>query len=145
MNHLKINLNDLEVIFLMREQSYQQFAIVHADSASILTERLNEKLKELKDKEPTVTFDGNTARICYVERFDIPEDLGDSWSLKGVHLKCSDCPFFEPIEKADGTSDERRKWGRCPCAKMGKAFSDEPMCNSAFKMINEGSIKLCLG
>ena len=129
----------------MREQSYLQYAIVQADSATLLTEKLNEKLKELKGKEPTVEFDGNTARIRYVERFDVPEGLDDEWSLKGVHLKCKDCPFFEPIEKTDGTPDERRKWGRCPCAKMGKAFIDEPMCVSAFKMINEGSIKLCLG
>lgn len=128
----------------MREQSYQQFAIVQADSATILTERLNEKLKELKDKEPTVEFDGNTARIRYVERFDVPEGLEDEWSLKGVHLTCNDCPFFEPTTKRDGTPDERMKWGKCPCAKNARAYCETPMCKSAFKMINEGVIKLCL-
>ena len=127
----------------MKEQSYQQYAIVQADTASLLTDKLNTKLRELKDKDPTVVFDGLTARICYTERFDVPECLSDSFSLKGVHLKCECCPFFEPIEKADGTPDERRKWGKCPCASMGRAYSDGPVCESLYKMLNNGEIGLC--
>lgn len=38
----------------MKEQQFQQFAIVQGNTASILTEKLNSKLLELKDKEPTV-------------------------------------------------------------------------------------------
>ena len=127
----------------MREQSYQQFCIVQADTATVLSERLNSKLFELKDKNPTVAFDGMTARICYTERFDVPEDLTDAYRLKGVNLTCSQCPFFEPIEKTDGTPDERRKWGKCPCASMGKAYSDGPVCESLFKMLNNGEVGLC--
>ena len=127
----------------MRESSYQQYAIIQADSASLLTDRLNDKLRELKDKDPVVTFDGLSARICYTERFDVPEDMSDAWSLKGVHLTCSQCPFFEPIEKSDGTPDERRKWGICPCAKDGRACSDGPACDTLFRMINNGEVEIC--
>ena len=72
----------------MREQSYQQYAIVQANSAITLTDLLNSKLRELKDKDPIVTFDGLTARIQYTERIDVPEDLEDEYRLKGVSLKC---------------------------------------------------------
>lgn len=127
----------------MRESCYQQYAIVQADSASLLTERLNEKLKQLKDKDPAVVFDGLTARICYTERFDVPESISDAWSIKGVHLTCSQCPFFEPIEKSDGTPDGRRKWGKCPCAEGGRAYSDGSACDSLFRMINNKEVGLC--
>lgn len=127
----------------MKEQSYQQFCIVQADTATILSERLNSKLLELKDKNPTVEFDGMTARICYTEHIDVPEDLSEEYHLKGVHLTCSQCPFFEPIEKEDGTPDARRKWGKCPCASMGRAYSDGPACESLFEMLNEGEVGLC--
>ena len=142
MNH-QTKCQELEVIFLMRESCYQQYAIIQADSATLLTDRLNDKLRELKDKEPIVTFDGFTARICYTERFDVPEDLSDAWSLKGVRLTCSQCPFFEPIEKQDGTPDQRRKWGKCPCADGLRAYSDGPACDSLFKMLNNGEVAIC--
>lgn len=38
----------------MKEQQFQQFAIVQGNTASDLTDKLNSKLLELKDKEPTV-------------------------------------------------------------------------------------------
>lgn len=133
-----------EVIFLMREQSYQQFAIVQANSASVLADRLNVKLKELKDKDPVVSFDGLSARICYTEHEEVAEDLGDAFALHGVYLTCSRCPFFEAETKADGTVDERKKVGKCPCAEYGKAYSDGPVCEMMLKMLNEGEIGLCL-
>jgi hypothetical protein len=128
----------------MREQSYQQYAIVQANSATTLTDLLNSKLRELKDKDPIVTFDGLTARIQYTERIDVPEDLEDEYRLKGVSLKCGSCPFFEPTEKSDGTTDGRTKRGKCPCATYGIAFVDGPACETLFKMINSGEVGLCL-
>lgn len=127
----------------MLQKSYQQFAIVEADSASLLSDRLNEKLRELKDKEPNVVFDGLMARISYIERIEIPEDLSEEYAVKGVRLTCSRCPFFEPIEKQDGTPDKRRKRGKCPCAKYGIAFSDGPACETFYQMLNEGGFELC--
>ncbi len=128
----------------MKEQQFQQFAIVQGNTASNLTEKLNSKLLELKDKEPTVEFDGLTARIRYFESVSVPEDLTDEFKMKGIDLKCASCPFFEPMEKADGTVDERAKRGKCPCAKYGIAFSDGPVCDTFFKMLNDGGFELCL-
>ena len=108
----------------MIEQQYQQYAIVQSNTASTLTEKLNQKLRELKDKEPSVEFDGLTARIKYLETVLVPEDLADEYKMHGIDLKCASCPFFEPLEKTDGTVDERAKRGKCPCAKYGIAFSD---------------------
>lgn len=127
----------------MREVSYQQYAIVEADSASILTDRLNQRLKELKDKDPVVEFDGLRARIKYVERFDLPEDMSEVFSMNDVRLTCSRCPFFEPTEKQDGSIDKRSKKGKCPCAKYGIAYSDGPVCETLYQMLNRGEIGLC--
>lgn len=127
----------------MLEKTYLQYAIVEGDSASLLSDKLNEKLRELKDKEPKVTFDGLTARIAYTERIEIPEDLSEAYSMNKVTLTCSRCPFFEPIEKQDGTIDKRRKRGKCPAAKYGIAFSDGPACETLFQMLNDGGVELC--
>ena len=132
------------MIFLMIEQQYQQYAIVQSNTASTLTEKLNQKLRELKDKEPSVEFDGLTARIKYLETVLVPEDLADEYKMRGLDLKCAVCPFFEPMEKADGTKDERAKRGKCPCAKYGIAFSDGPVCDNFFRMLNDGGFELCL-
>lgn len=128
----------------MKEQQFQQFAIVQGNTASDLTEKLNPKLLELKDKEPTVEFDGLTARIRYFESVSVPEDLADEYKMHGLDLKCSVCPFFEPIEKADGTTDERTKRGKCPCATYGIAFSNGAVCDNFFRLLNDGGFELCL-
>lgn len=128
----------------MRRESFQQFAIVHADSAQVLTEKLNAKLYELRHKNPTVTFEGLIARISYTETTEECEDLTDEYRLKGVNLCCQDCPLFQPIKKADGTEDKRIKWGDCIHAHMGRTFRDKGACDKLFQMINSGEVRLCL-
>ena len=91
----------------MRRESFQQFAIVAADSAQALTEQLNEKLRELKDKQPQVTFEGLIARISYTEDVKIFEELPDEYEEVGIKLTCQACPMFKPVLKADGTIDKR--------------------------------------
>ena len=128
----------------MRQESYQQFAIVAADSAQTLTDQLNAKLRELADKNPTVTFEGLIARIRYEERRTVPEDLGEEYELQGVRLTCQDCPFFEPILKADGTVDGRMKWGDCPHTESGRVFRDSRACTRLYQMLSSGEVRLCL-
>ena len=108
----------------MRNESYQQFAIVAADSAQQLTDQLNQKLYELRDKRPQVTFEGLIARISYSESVSIPEDLVDQYELAGVRLRCGACPFFEP----------RRK----------RTSRESGACNRLFEMLNSGEVRLCL-
>ena len=128
----------------MKSISYPQFRIVEADSAKELTEELNRVIKDLKDNEPTVTFDGSlVARIAYtVTEKDIPEDLSDEYQIKGVKLYCDDCPLFERALKRDGTEDLRKNVGTCPL--NGMRHKRECACEKLFEMINSGAVRLCL-
>ena len=129
----------------MRSRSYQQYAIVAADSAQTLTEQLNAKLIELRDKNPTVTFEGLTARIQYVECEQIPESLAEEYETQGVRITCQDCPFFVPTYKADGTEDKRAKWGGCPFTEYKRTSKESRACDKLFQMMNDGRVKLCVG
>lgn len=128
----------------MISRSYQQFAIVAADSAQVLTDALNAKLYDLKDKNPTVTFEGLIARIQYTESEYVPESLAEEYAAQGVRLTCKDCPLFVPALKADGTVDLRAKRGGCPYAEYKRTSKDSPACDEIFKMLNDGRVKLCL-
>ena len=128
----------------MRHESYQQFAIVAADSAQQLSEQLNERLYELRTKRPQVTFEGLIARISYSESVAIPEDLADQYELAGVRIRCGACPFFKPRLNIDGSEDKRAKWGACPCASYGQTSRESMVCNRLFEMLNSGEVKLCL-
>lgn len=128
----------------MRRESYQQYAIVAADSAQELTEQLNAKLKELKGCNPKVTFEGLIARICYIETVDISEGLSDEYETVGVKLTCQDCPLFEPLTKANGTIDLRAKKGSCPFAQFGRTSRDAKVCDKLFELMNSGEVRLCL-
>ena len=128
----------------MRRESYQQYAIVSADSAQELTEQLNKTLKQLKCKYPKVTFEGLIARIQYTETVHIAEELSDEYELQGVKLTCQDCPIFQPLLKADGTKDKRAKWGDCPLAHYGRTSRDSSVCSRLFEMLNSGEVRLCL-
>ena len=128
----------------MKCRSYQQFAIVAADSAQSLTEQLNAKMVELADKNPTVTFEGLIARIMYTERETSPENLGEEYELQGVRLTCQDCPMFKPILKSDGTVDGRIKYGDCPNTEYGRTYRDSRACAKLFQMMNSGEVRLCL-
>ena len=128
----------------MKRVSYQQFAIVAGDTAQSLTEQLNEKLIQLKDKNPKVTFEGLIARISYEESFDAPESLADEYEAQGVRLSCQDCPIFEPILKSDGSEDQRIKWGNCEYSNLGRTYRNSCACSRLFEMINNGEVTLCL-
>lgn len=127
----------------MKRESYQQFAIVAADSAQSLTEQLNAKLMELKAKHPTVTFEGLIARIQYTETVSEAEDIEDEYELQGVHLTCQDCPYYEPILKANGEIDGRIKYGNCPYCETGRAYRDSRACSTLFQKLNNGEVRLC--
>ena len=128
----------------MRTKSYQQFAIVVGDSAQSLTEQLNVELFKLREKSPTVEFDGLTARISYTETVRVAEAIDEEYAMAGVSLSCQDCPFFNPRRKADGSEDLRAKRGGCQFAPYGQTFRDRPACERLFQMLNRGEIRLCL-
>lgn len=126
----------------MRRVSYQQFAIVQADSAQQLTERLNQKLYELREENPTVTFEGLIARISYY----VTEEVEKKSSLETTQFKfkCKDCPMFEPVRKKDGTADRRTTFGFCRFAEEGQTFTTSRACERLYEMIKDREVKLCL-
>lgn len=128
----------------MKVKSYQQYAIVAADSAQELTDALNRKLIELADKRPAVTFEGMIARISYEETERVPEDLCEEYEVQGINLTCQDCPFFEPAKNANGAVDRRAKWGACQFAQYERTKRDGRACEKLFSMINNGEVRLCL-
>lgn len=128
----------------MKSVSYQQYAIVVGDSARTLTEQINAKLYELRDKRPTVTFEGLIARILYEETDKRPETLGEEYEAQGVKLTCSDCPYFIPAVNNDGTLDRRAKWGGCPFSDTRRANKDSIACDKLFQMLNNGEVRLCI-
>ena len=128
----------------MIRESFPQYAIVDGDTAQILTDRLNATLYELRKKSPKVHFDGLIAQISYTETTERPEDLLEEYALKGVRLTCQDCPYFNPILKADGSEDKRAKIGDCEFAHYGRTYRDAQACEQLFNRINNGEVKLCL-
>lgn len=127
----------------MISRSYQQYAIVAADSAQQLTDQLNAELIRLRDKKPKVTFEGLIARIQYEEDELIPETLAEEYEAQGVHLTCEDCPYFCPMIKADGTRDLRAKWGGCHLKEDGMAKRTSRVCDKLFEKMNSGEVRLC--
>lgn len=126
----------------MRRMSYQQFAIVQGDSAQQLTERLNQKLYELREESPTVTFEGLIARISYYVTEEVEKK--NSLDTAQFKFKCKDCPFFEPVLKRDGTADRRMTIGRCPFAPEGHTLTYSNACERLYEMIKDREVKLCL-
>lgn len=128
----------------MRYDSYKQFAIVTGDSARQLTEKLNAKLYELRNKDPIVTFEGMIARIEYTEDEEKPETLAEEYQLKGVRLTCYQCPMFEPLRNKDGSENRSAKRGGCIFREHGMTFRDMAACDKLFEMLNDGRMYLCL-
>lgn len=129
----------------MKCESYQQFVIVEADTAALLTDQLNATIIRLRGKRPVADIkSGRLAIVSYTEDSFDPEDIGEALELEGLKITCQDCPLFTPIYKADGTEDRRIKYGNCPECNFGRTYRTSRPCEKLFKMINNGEVKLCL-
>ena len=131
----------------MKRSTYEQFAIVAADTAALFTERLNAEIFRLKDNNPVVIFSESTspfyARIKYVVDTEAPESIAEASAVEGVSFVCLQCPFFKPVLKEDGTIDKRVKWGDCEHAELGRTYKTAPACDKLYELIKEGDVKLC--
>ena len=131
----------------MKRSSYEQFAIVASDSASLFTEQLNEEICRLKDNNPSVHFSESTspfyARIKYTVNKETPETVAEASAVEGVRFVCLQCPYFKPVLKEDGTIDKRVKYGDCEHAEFGRTYKTSPACDKLYELIKEGDVKLC--
>ena len=132
----------------MRTSSYKQFEIIRASDPETFTEKLNEKMYELRRSWPEVAFSEEgeymIARISYMQHDRVPEDLGDIYEMIDVSFKCEDCPMFEPIRNRDGKPNMRVKYGNCKYAEFGRTYKTSRACDMLYKMIKSGEVQLCL-
>ena len=128
-------------------KSCSQFAIIRDRSASTFEEKLNARLEELIDNDPSVTFadaDGDMiARISFTKKVEFEREVLPK-SETGIRFTCGDCPNLTPILTQKGTVDGRVKYGNCPYARFGRSFRSTPACDVLYNMIENGEVRLCL-
>lgn len=132
----------------MKRSSYEQFAIVHEDSASLFNKRLNEEIYRLKDNNPVVKFSESIpfyAQIKYTVDVTTPETISEEYETQGVRFVCAQCPCFKPVLKDDGSIDKRCKVGDCTYEdnELGRALKTSPACDHLYELISEGRVKIC--
>ena len=130
----------------MRSSSYDQFAIVQADSATLFEQELNEAIRRLKDYNPMVKFSESIPFYAYVKyrvNENIPETISEASEIEGVRFVCAQCPYFKPVLREDGEVDKRVKYGDCEYAELGRVLRKAPACDRCYEAIKEGSVKLC--
>lgn len=132
----------------MKSSSYEQFAIVHADSASLFNEQLNAEIFRLRDHNPVVKFSESIpfyAQIKYTMHIKSPECLGDEYELQGVTFACDLCPHFLPARTRKGEVDKRCKIGDCSYNgnEFGRALNTSSACDHLYELIKEGKVRLC--
>lgn len=130
----------------MKRSSYEQFAIVHADSAPLFNQQLNAEIRRLKDNTPVVHFSESIpfyAQIKYIVNEETPETISEASEAEGVRFVCAQCPYFKAPVKDDGTEDKRCKYGDCEHAELGRTFKKTAACDKLYELISEGGVKLC--
>lgn len=130
----------------MKRSSYEQFAIVHADSAPLFNQQLNEEIRRLKDNSPVVHFSESIpfyAQIKYIVNEEAPETISEASEMEGVRFVCAQCPYFKAPLKDDGTEDKRCKYGDCEHTELGRTFKSSPACEKLYELIAEGGIRIC--
>lgn len=125
--------------------SIKQFAIVRSDSADDFEQQLNDKLMNIRTRNPEVTFSETgsymIARIGYMKEIEIEDTPIEE---KGIKFRCGQCPIFKPILTERGTVDKRCKYGDCPHALYGRTYRDSLACPLLYTMIANGNIRLTL-
>ena len=94
---------------------YKKFSMqltIETSSATEFDEKVNQAVREhaTDNVEVIRRLDVSGTHCAYVvweEEVKKPEDARDRLSLKGLHVKCGDCPFFEL------PSDKRIKYVKC--------------------------------
>lgn len=131
----------------MRSSSYDQYAIIVADSAELFNQKLNEEIYRLKDNYPVVDIlraePPFFAQIKYRVTKDTPETIAEASAVEGVSFVCAQCPYFQPVLKEDETEDKRCKYGDCEHAEMGRTLKMAPACDKLYELIKEGDVRLC--
>ena len=131
----------------MKKKSVTQFAIVTGDSAQQFSDTLNAKLVELEGKDVAIDFYENFlgARISWTENLgDKPECLAEEYELVGAGFLCKQCPMYATPLKADGSIDQRTKFGKCMAKDYCKVLGEQRACEKLYQMIQSEEVVLCV-
>lgn len=129
----------------MKNLSFVQFATVKANTAALFTTKLNEEVYKHKDEEPNVRFsvcDPLCAYVEYTETETKPETIEEVEALEGIRFVCEQCPHFHAILKADGTVDNRVKYGDCDYDgnEFGRAFKKSSACPRLYEILQGDNV-----
>lgn len=123
---------------MRNQKKVTQYAFIYMEDAGY-EERINNKIRELMDKDPEVEFTDIGARIRYKETIEIEET---PLTEKGCTFTCGDCPHFQPQTKKDGSPDFRSKYGDCPHSEMHRTWKTNPACELLYVAIKNGDFRL---
>lgn len=132
----------------MKRSSYEQFAIVKTDSASLFEKQLNEEAYRLRNNHPSVVFSDQIpfyAQIKYTVNTEAPESISEEYEMVGACFVCEQCPYFEPMLNNDGSIDLRRKVGYCNHEdnELGRTYKTSAACDKLYELIQKKEVKLC--
>ena len=116
----------------MKVLESKKYKIIYDKSASGFEKKLNDAIEQLNDHALEVNIteqhqNGVLAYIKYSNDVKIPESIADELELRGLQIKCADCPY---IQKTD---DQRKKKFPCKYASYGSTFLDSPACNRFYE------------
>ena len=108
------------------------YKILYDRTASGFEKKLNSAIEDLEDYNPKVTISesrpsGFLAYLTYTIEHKTPENVADELQIRGLSIKCEDCPYLER------TQDRRKKSFKCEFATYGKTFLDSPACNKFYE------------
>ena len=120
----------------MKYLENKKYRIIYDRTASGFEKKLNDAIEDLEEYKPEVTISesrpsGFLAYMTYTIDRKIPENIADELEIRGLQIKCSDCPYCE-IPK-----DNRKKKAQCQYATYGITFADSPCCNKFYEDLIE--------
>ena len=120
----------------MKYNEVKKYKIIYDRSASGFEKKLNDAIADLSEHHPEITISeqrptGFLAYLTYTETTRIPEDIGDELTLRGLQIRCSDCPYMQQ------SNDNRMKKHHCEYAHYGITYADSPACNKFYEELIE--------
>ena len=116
----------------MKSIENKKYRIIYDRTAAGFEKKLNDAIEDLDEYHPEVTISesrpsGFLAYLTYTVDKKIPENIGDELEIRGMQIKCQDCPYLERSQ------DNRRSNFPCKYAPYGKTNLQSPACNKFYE------------
>ena len=111
---------------------------VQAKSAREFDLQFNKTSEELNE-DAELVWDGEMCvHFIYEEHEKVPETAEDMLAVRGIHLKCKDCPYR--VENPDGRKAGRKDY--CPLKFMNQTRADDRACEEFCRQVLAGEAKV---